>query len=120
MARILVVDDDGGSRFVLRKVLGVKYECQVVDNRADGLRIVEDERPSLIVLDLHFPVGMDGWGFMERVRELYGAEVPLIVVSAYITGPSVASRARDAGARAVIAKPFEGKALLGQVAEFLS
>jgi two-component system KDP operon response regulator KdpE len=45
----------------------------------EGLRVLFNERPSLILLDVMMP-GMDGWEMAARVREL--SDVPMIVVSA--------------------------------------
>jgi len=46
---------------------------------------------------------MDGWEFLRRYRELPGAKVPIVVLTA---AQDDKRRAADVGADAYIAKPF--------------
>ena len=61
------------------------------------------------MLDLQMP-GMSGLELHERLVAS-GADIPVIVVTAYPEHPS-ATRARAAGVRAVVSKPFRDAELL--------
>jgi DNA-binding response OmpR family regulator len=80
MKKILLVDDDPD----IWKMLGTflresGYQVLTAASAIEGLRVLFNERPSLILLDVMMP-GMDGWEMAARVREL--SDVPMIVVSA--------------------------------------
>ncbi len=80
MVQVLVVEDEPD----LRKLLVVILEraghavVDVADGSA-GLRAVYDKRPELVLLDAGLP-GLDGWQFLERVREF--SDVPVIMLTA--------------------------------------
>jgi DNA-binding response OmpR family regulator len=80
MKKILVVDDDPD----IWKMLGTflresGYAVFSAASAVEGLRVLFNERPNLILLDVMMP-GMDGWEMAARVREL--SDVPMIMVSA--------------------------------------
>jgi signal transduction histidine kinase/CheY-like chemotaxis protein len=71
---VLVVEDDTATREMLSRWL--EREGFAVLRAADGesgLAQLETARPALIILDLLLP-GIDGWGFLERMRG--GGETP--------------------------------------------
>jgi two-component system KDP operon response regulator KdpE len=58
---------------------GSGYTVLSANSALEGLRLLFNERPDLILLDVMMP-GMDGWEVAGRVREL--SDVPIIVLSA--------------------------------------
>ena len=106
MPRVLIVEDEESLGGVLSDVLvDAGYEVRWAPNGQEGLRLLEEWRPEVIVLDLMMPI-LDGRGFRAAQRRLPQplAEVPVIVLS----GARVARRtAQELGAVATITKPFE-------------
>jgi CheY-like chemotaxis protein len=93
---ILVVEDDEGIRESMRDLLELEgYEVQTAENGEIGLRMIEDlESPCVILLDLMMPV-MDGWQFLQALRDGADPErarIPVIVVSAAADVADVKSR----------------------------
>lgn len=80
--RVLVVDDDDDFREMMRQHL--KHSGYVVFDARDAasaLQIARTARPDVITVDLLMP-GIDGWNFIERVREEESlATIPIVVVS---------------------------------------
>jgi CheY-like chemotaxis protein len=112
--RILVVEDDPGSREAISLVL--ELQGYAVDSAANGLEALnhlqQDERPCLILLDLMMPV-LDGRGFRARQRQDPAlADIPVVVVSA---DGSVAQKAASLGAAGYLQKPVEVDELLAAV-----
>jgi len=113
---ILVVEDDPD---ILEAICDILLdEGYRVARARDGLSAldrVRAERPSLVLLDLMMPV-MDGPEFARALRSR-GAdgEVPLLV----ITADGNPERAGEAGADAVLPKPFAAEALLELVRAWL-
>lgn len=93
---ILVIEDDEGIRETLKDVLELDgYEVSTAANGLEALSLLErgDPPPCLIFLDLMMPV-MNGWEFLEAIRNRTGreADIPVVVVSA-------AADVADAGGR---------------------
>ena len=80
---VLVVDDDADMRHRLRTVLERNgWSVREAGNGCEALDQVQHGVPRLVLLDLTMPI-MDGFSFLDRLRDLPGcAEVPVVVLSA--------------------------------------
>src|SRR5581483_12318667 len=67
--RILVIDDDATSRYLVRNILA-DLDCELLEatGGAEGLRVARESKPLLIILDLSMN-GMNGFDVLERLRE---------------------------------------------------
>ena len=81
--RILVVDDDPGSRDVAARLLEREgYRTRQADSGEECLRIVGEGGIDLILLDVMMP-GMDGFQVCAALRELErGKALPVILLTA--------------------------------------
>ena len=110
--RVLVVDDDPQTlRFVRDALSNAGYAATVTGDPEQVARLVEEERPHLVLLDLMLP-GTDGIELMESVPGL--AHVPVIFLSAY-GRDQVIARALEAGAEDYVVKPFSPTELVARV-----
>ena len=66
---IAIIEDDADSRRLLRRVLQARGEYQIfeAENGDQGLELVRQHRPDLVLLDLMMP-GLDGFEVLERIR----------------------------------------------------
>ena len=111
-APILVVDDDPQTlRYVRDTLADAGYRVLVTGEPEDLARIVREEEPQLILLDLVLP-GNDGIELMRHVPEL--ADVPVMFISAYGRDETIA-RALQSGAVDYIVKPFSPTELTARV-----
>jgi len=106
-ARILIVDDYEDNRQMMRKLLEmIGYRVLEADNGLDALRLTQQERPSLIIMDLGLPLlsGTEAARMIHETPET--SEIPIIVLSAYD-----AADARDdaiaSGCRGYLTKPVD-------------
>jgi DNA-binding response OmpR family regulator len=114
--KVLVVDDD-------RELLGIlaftfRQAGYFVVEAADGeqaLRIVDEERPDLIVLDVNLP-GLSGFDVCKRVRE--DSPVPILMLTVRGEESDVV-QGLDLGADDYMAKPFSPQTLLARVRALL-
>ena len=110
--RVLVVDDDPQTlRFVRDALSDAGYAPIVTGDPEQVVRLVDQERPHLVLLDLMLP-GVDGIELMERLPEL--AHVPVIFLSAY-GRDEIIVRALEAGADDYVVKPFSPTELVARV-----
>ena len=80
---ILVVDDDIGSRRLLRRMLELEnWKVNEASNGRIALEMIKEDRPALILLDLMMPE-MDGFRFIDELRKLdQNRRIPVIVLTA--------------------------------------
>lgn len=77
---ILVVDDEPAiADLVEIHLLAEGYRVRKADNGADALRIVAEEHPDLVILDIMMP-GMDGLEVCRAIRR--DRNVPILMLSA--------------------------------------
>lgn len=112
--KLLLVDDDAEIRSSVR--LG--FELQWRDlafveaaNGTDGLRLVEEERPDLVLLDVGLP-DIDGYEVLRQLRAF--SSVPVIMLTAR-DEPIDRVRGLEAGADDYVAKPFDHLELMARV-----
>ena len=102
--KILVVDDDPAARKILVHLLTSAGTILEASTGAEALRIVESERPGLMVLDMTMP-GMSGLEVLEAIR-ITGVMMTVIM----LTGQNdieLAKRALESGAVEYVTKPFD-------------
>ncbi|MDE0629846.1 MAG: response regulator [Bryobacterales bacterium] len=110
--RILVVDDDPQTLLHARDALSVAgYHVLTVGDPRELARVIRNENPDLVVLDLMLP-GTDGIQLMEDVPQL--TDLPVIFISAYGRDETIA-RALGAGGADYIVKPFSPTELTARV-----
>ena len=81
--RVLVVEDDAGTRALLRRILEPEgWEVHEAENGRVALERGGAQRPDLVLLDLLMPE-MDGFEFLEAIRDRDGwRTTPVIVLTA--------------------------------------
>ena len=110
--RVLAVDDEPQAlRYVRDTLAKAGYQPVVTGEPEDALRLMEEERPELVLLDLMLP-GTDGIQLMQDILEI--ADVPVIFLSAYGREEQVA-RAFDLGAADYVVKPFSPTELAARI-----
>ena len=110
--RVLAVDDDPQALRYVREALAKSgYAPIVTADPEEALRLVKEERPHLVLLDLVLP-GVDGMELMKDIVETAG--VPVIFLSAYGQDQLVA-RAFDRGAADYVVKPFSPVELAARI-----
>lgn len=114
MSRILVIDDNRDMRDLMRVLLENEgYTVELAGDGDAGLDAQRREPADVVITDLFMP-NRDGFETLERLRTEY-PEVKVLVVSgggARARGPGYLFTAREVGAHAVLAKPFDTEALL--------
>ena len=114
MHHLLVVEDDPAIRGLLADALeGEGYSVDAASHGLEGLTMARQNPPRAVVLDLMMPV-MDGWTFLrERKKQPTLEGVPVVVLSA--ARELGLQEAKELGASAFLAKPFDLDALLALI-----
>jgi two-component system chemotaxis response regulator CheY len=114
--RVLVVDDSGTARRILKSVLPKPLLADLVEAKGgqEAIDICRAQKIDLMFLDLTMPE-VDGFGVLAALADLV-AEIPIIVVSADVQ-PLAQERVKALGARAFIKKTPSTAALEVTLAE---
>lgn len=118
-ARIVIVDDSGMSRKMLRSILE-RAGYAVVGEAPDGMEGVlayKQHNPDLITLDITMP-NMSGTEALAEIRD-YDSEAKAIMITA-AGQQSKVIEALKLGAKRFITKPFDEQEILKNVEEILA
>jgi len=114
--KILVIDDDTAVTDLLSVLLRSQgFDVTATNSSSDGLSLIRDNEPELIILDLMMPE-IDGWEVCRSVRTF--SQVPIIVLSA-LNDPSMVASVLDAGADDYLTKPLRMEALVETLSRWL-
>lgn len=120
--RILVVDDDGDTAFILARMLinegtNVKWAASV----SEAFELIDSFQPNLILSDLSMPEE-DGFDLIRKFRAVHaldqGTFVPAIAVSAY-SSPAAMQRSFEEGYQAFFPKPVKREYLIEAIAKLM-
>ena len=112
---VLVVDDTTSNRLLYSTLLArAGYSVRSAANGFEALRMIEHERPSLVLLDFMMP-GMDGGEVIRHLRgEANTRDLPVVILTASVSSEDI-ERALIAGADDYINKPVDSRILLTRI-----
>lgn len=117
MTTILVIEDDRQIRKVVEGYLQqTGYQVQTAADGTSGLALAQQEKPSLLVLDLMLP-GLDGWEIVRRLRANRDPRVAgmyIIMLTARVE-ESERVIGLELGADDYVTKPFSPRELVARV-----
>jgi len=107
--RILVIDDNQGILQLFERYLTPHhYEVKKAQGGSEGLLMVKENPPDLIILDVMMPT-MDGWQVLRSLKQNPITENTPIIVCSVLKEPELAI---SLGARAYLKKPVDRLELL--------
>jgi len=114
-ARILVVDDvDVNIKLLEAKLASEYFNVISANNGETALKIAQDERPDLILLDVMMP-RMDGFEVCKRLKaDARTSDIPVVMVTA-LTETADRVRGLESGADDFLTKPVNDVALFARV-----
>jgi two-component system chemotaxis response regulator CheB len=104
--KVLIVDDSFMMRTLIKDIIKVDPELEVVGEAADGkiaLEKVKELSPHVILLDIEMP-NMDGIEFMQHLKPISKAKV-VVISSVALPGTPKAKEVTQLGAVEIIGKP---------------
>jgi len=115
--RILVIDDEPGVCASIELVLEDDYQVTIVHTAQEGLIVLAEHQPDLVLLDIQLP-DMDGVTALEKIKNHY-PQLKVAIVTA-CRAEEVPQRAQELGVDDYLIKPFEIKDLKERVARLLA
>jgi len=117
--RIVYIEDNLDNRTLVARVLAAEgYEIITAGNAKEGLSLVKDHRPHLILVDINMPE-IDGLTLTSKFHELEHLHgVPVVAITANVMKGD-RERTLAAGCDGYIQKPINVDLLPQQVAKFI-
>lgn len=113
---VIIEDEPKLSKLVKISLEGEGYMALTAPDGPTGLKLIEDRSPSLVILDIVLPGGMDGFEVARRIRAF--SDVPIIMLSSR-TSESDKLAGFAAGADDYVTKPFSCPELNARVRALL-
>ncbi len=112
LPRVLYVEDDITNQNVVKLYLKNRYLIDIADDAINALKLIEQKKYDIILMDINLGRGMNGIQVTKEIRK-YSSYVntPIIAVTAYTMG-SDKSEFMRAGCTNYLAKPFYKNDLL--------
>lgn len=116
---ILIVDDEKGNIKLLKAMLmGQDYDLLEAFGGEEALKIVSNQNPDLILLDVLMP-GIDGLEVCRRIKENKNNRgIPIIMITA-LTEKEDRIKAMEAGADDFLSKPVDQTELVVRIKSLL-
>lgn len=113
----LIVDDQPDIRkLILMTMESEEFELHEADNGVDALRIAQNLRPSVILLDVMMPGGLDGYQVCEKIKADAQLKSTTKVILLTARGQRTdIERGQAVGCDAYLIKPFSPIELLDTV-----
>lgn len=118
--KVLAVDDSKTIRKIVSKAFSA-YDCEIMEaeNGIEGLSMISNVKPDLIILDITMPV-MNG---VEMLGKLKGQpdmkDIPVIMLTAE-SGKDNVMQIVKMGVRDYMVKPFKGEQLIERVMKIVA
>ena len=111
--KILIIEDDPGIQMSLKDEFeSERYIVYTADDGEEGLKMVEDQKPDLIILDVMLPI-LDGYEVCKKLRR-EGDNTPIIMLT--VKDKEIDKvLGLELGADDYVTKPFSLRELLARV-----
>ncbi|MGB2697236.1 MAG: sigma-54 dependent transcriptional regulator [Candidatus Zixiibacteriota bacterium] len=114
--KLLIIDDDPKVSWVLSEGLKENYQILSARNGKEGLQMVSESRPDLVLLDIKMP-GMDGLEVLDKIKHK-DKLLNVIMLSGHGETENVVESIKR-GAAQFVTKPFDVKEVEIQIEKVL-
>lgn len=112
MHKILLVEDDAVIRQMVAKMLRQwDYQVIVVEDFTEIIRLVVEEEPHLVLMDIGLPL-FNGYHWCQEIRKI--SKIPIMFLSSHNQAMDIVM-AINMGADDYVTKPFDSNVLLAKV-----
>ena len=112
--KILVVDDDEFMQELFKIYLGLEgFQVLSCQDSVDAIKMVLNNNPDLIILDLAMPV-IDGMKLLHMIRNEEGLQIPILICSSFMPR-DMQSRVQNPEITDFLEKPFEPEDLVSKI-----
>src|SRR5688572_12394563 len=117
--KVAIVDDSRTARQQVKNALGdAGYEVVEAVDGSDGLRLAEETADlKLVICDINMP-NMNGLDMLAKLVSKFGSRLEYLMLSTEAE-PALVQKAKQAGAKGWIVKPFKPDMLVSTVKKLI-
>lgn len=118
---IVIIDDNPSDSRLIRRLLQryKRYRIFEAQNGRDGIDLVRQRRPEMVVLDLTIP-DMDGFAILEELKnDPRTSDIPVMIISGKDLTPDQAAFLQKNVEQILLKGNFSGKELVNNVASMI-
>ena len=105
--RILLFEDNEDNAILMQRLLQKRgYSINVAGTARQGIQMVKEESPDLVLMDLHLP-DMDGFQATRSLKEVYGDKCPPVAALSASTLERDKQEAMETGMVGFLSKPIQ-------------
>ena len=114
--KVLIADDEPALRSLLKTNLSFEgFETLTASNGEEALRVIRDEAPDVVLLDVMMPV-LDGWQVLEELSKNENRQTKVILVTAKATSEAQL-QGWELGCDEYLTKPFDLDDMIERIME---
>lgn len=114
---ILIAEDNESNYLLFQSILEKDYRLIHAWNGAEAVKLFDQFRPALVIMDINMPV-MNGYEATNEIRKL-SSDVPILAVTAYAYA-SDQSRIMQSGFTSYVSKPVNSEKLTHELRSIIS
>lgn len=116
--RVLIADDEPTLRSLLKTNLQLEgFETLTASNGEEALRVIREESPDVVLLDVMMPV-MDGWQVLEELSKSERRHTRVILVTAKASAESQL-QGWELGCDEYLTKPFDLDDMIARITQVI-
>ena len=114
--KILIADDEPALRSLLKTNLSFEgFETLTASNGEEALRVIREEAPDVVLLDVMMPV-LDGWQVLEELSKTDNRHTRVILVTAKADSEAQL-QGWELGCDEYLTKPFDLDVMIDRIVE---
>ena len=118
---VLIVEDQKDIRSLIHTTLEFEdFDLHEADNGVDGLRLAQNLRPDIVLLDVMMPGELDGYQVCRKIKADRTLSMTRIVLLTARGQQTDIDEGRRAGADHYLVKPFSPLALIDEIEALLA
>ena len=120
MKKVLIIEDEEFLRDIyLQKISEGGFSVFWADNVKDGVKLLKERRPNLVVLDILL-MGKNGISFLKALQEFEEDMKPVVIVLSNYDDPAMKKQALGLGAKEYLIKTqFTPNQILEKVKSYI-
>ncbi|MEQ8350023.1 MAG: response regulator [Leptospiraceae bacterium] len=117
---LLVFEDNADNAVLMKRILEKRgYRVHIASSAAEGLEILKNDRPDLVLMDLHLP-DMDGFQTTQEIQKSLGKEAPPVAALSASTMERDRLAAQEVGMVGFLTKPIQKEQFESLIQELFS
>lgn len=118
-AHLLIIEDNPANMELAEYLLkSAGYDPAKAFDGAQGLQLIAERRPDLVVCDLQMPV-LDGFEVLQHLRNVESTREIIVVAVTALSMPTDKARVLAAGFNGYLSKPIDPETFVAQIETYL-